>query len=170
MPPSAESQAVDSLYREHHGWLRAWLTNRLSCHNDAEDLTQDTFVQVIKCETASELRSPRSYLMTIARSLVINTFRRRSIEKSYLQSLVHLPEATTISPHQHHETIETLIEVDITLSGLKSHARKAFLLSRVEGLTYKAIAKELNISDRTVKNYMSQAMLRCLIAAENEQS
>lgn len=169
MSSVSDARAVDNLYREHHGWLQAWLAKRLSCRNDAEDLTQDTFVQVMKANIVAEIRAPRSYLRTIAKSLVVNTFRRRSIEQAYLKSLEALPEPTIISAQAHHETIETLIEIDTTLSCLNARARKAFLLSRVEGLTYKTIAKQLSVSDRTVKNYMSQAMLRCLIVAERDK-
>ena len=157
---------IDNLYINHHQWLKSWLTRRLSSRDDAEDLAQDTFFQVIKADTVDEIRSPRSYLRTIASRLVINVFRRRKIEESYLESLESLPQATVVSAQDHYVTIETLIEIDTTLSRLRAPVRNAFLMSRLEGLTHKSIAEKLSVSDRTVKNYVSQAMLRCLIAAE----
>lgn len=43
-------------------------------------------------------------------------------------------------------------------------ARQVFLLSQLEGLTYRQIAVEMKLSDRMVKKYMAQAMLHCMQA------
>jgi RNA polymerase sigma-70 factor (ECF subfamily) len=66
------------------------------------------------------------------------------------------------SPEERQLTLETLFLIDAMLSGLSAGVRKAFLMSRLEGLTYKQIAAELNVSERTIKKYMAKAMLQCL--------
>jgi RNA polymerase sigma-70 factor (ECF subfamily) len=48
------------------------------------------------------------------------------------------------------------------LTNLSPQIREAFLLSQLEGFTYQQIASKLGVCERTVKNYMSQAMLQCL--------
>jgi len=40
--------------------------------------------------------------------------------------------------------------------------RQAFLLSRLDGLTYQQIADQLGVSLRSVKRYMQQAFVQCL--------
>lgn len=47
------------------------------------------------------------------------------------------------------------------LAGLPAKARDAFLLSRLDGLTYSEIATRLNVSSSTVKNYISSALVHC---------
>lgn len=42
---------VGGLYREHHGWLRNWLRTKVRRAEDADDLTQDTFVRVLCAAT-----------------------------------------------------------------------------------------------------------------------
>ena len=47
---------------------------------------------------------------------------------------------------------------------LSDKARRAFLLSQLEGLTYDEIALRLEVSTRTVKRYMALAFEQCLLA------
>jgi hypothetical protein len=49
MTTADASQVHDphTLYSHHHGWLRAWLQRRLGCRDEAADLAQDTFLQVL---------------------------------------------------------------------------------------------------------------------------
>lgn len=62
--------------------------------------------------------------------------------------------------------VEMLCRIDAMLNTLSDKARKAFLLSQIDGRTYAEIALELGVSDRMVKKYMAQAMLQCLVLAQ----
>jgi len=84
MSTASTDTALHVLYRDHHGWLRGWLRQRLNNSADAADLAQDTFVRVLVARTADNLREPRHYLSTVARGLVIDLYRRRSLEQAYL--------------------------------------------------------------------------------------
>jgi RNA polymerase sigma-70 factor (ECF subfamily) len=59
--------------------------------------------------------------------------------------------------------LETLQEIDGLLDELPPKVRDAFLLSQLDGLTYAQIAKQLNVSERSVKRYMVQAMAKCIL-------
>lgn len=74
--------AVNDLYCDHHGWLHGWLRKRLGNGFDAADLAQDTFVRVLKARNALEIREPRPYLSRVANGLLVDLFRRRSLEKA----------------------------------------------------------------------------------------
>lgn len=50
--PDTSHAQVDALYRQHHGWLRGWLRQRLNNSADAADLAQDTFIRVLLARTA----------------------------------------------------------------------------------------------------------------------
>ena len=83
--------AVHTLYEDHHNWLCGWLRKRLGCIDNAADLAQDTFIRVLTQRKAPELREPRAYLSTVARSLMIDMFRRRAVEQAYLCLLYTSP-------------------------------------------------------------------------------
>ncbi|MET0125075.1 MAG: sigma factor, partial [Pseudomonas caspiana] len=40
-------QRVDTLYRDHHGWLHGWLRKRLGDREQAADIAQDTFLRLL---------------------------------------------------------------------------------------------------------------------------
>lgn len=164
--PAAESplqQQVHALYSDHHGWLQRWLRGRLGNSADAADLAQDTFVRILGARDILPLREPRAYLTRIARHLLIDHHRRHSLELAYLDALALLPEVVAPSPEQRHIILETLHEIDAMLDGLPAKARSAFLLAQLEGLTYADIAQRLQVSERTVKRYMAQALQQCIL-------
>ncbi|KAF1313001.1 RNA polymerase subunit sigma [Pseudomonas sp. SG-MS2] len=155
--------AVNHLYCEHHSWLNGWLRKRLGNAFDAADLTQDTFVRVIKARSALDIREPRPYLSRIAKGLLIDLFRRRSLEQAYLENLAALPQAQHPSLEEQAIMLQALVEIDRLLQGLGPKVRQVFMLSQFDGLTYPQIAEQLNISVRSVNNYMAKAMEHCCL-------
>jgi RNA polymerase sigma-70 factor (ECF subfamily) len=160
-------QTVHTLYQEHHGWLCGWLRKRLGCVDHAADLAQDTFIRVLSQRKAPELREPRAYLSTIARSLMIDMFRRRTLEQAYLTTLAAIPEPVDVSPETRELIIETLMEIDRLLDGLGERTREIFLLAQLDGLSYVEIGRRLQVSVNTVKKHAVRALTHCLLLIED---
>lgn len=160
---------LSTLYHDHHAWLLGWLRRKLGNASDAADLVQDTFVRILTAWNnsgdvgARELREPRAYLTTVVGRVLLNHYRRLSLERAYLDALAVLPEAVTPSVEARYVILETLHEIDAMLERLPAHVRTAFLLSQLEGLTYAQIAERLAISERTVKRYMVSAYEECIL-------
>ncbi|MBC2688610.1 MULTISPECIES: sigma-70 family RNA polymerase sigma factor [Pseudomonas] len=155
--------AVHDLYHEHHGWLQGWLRQRLGSACDAADLTQDTFVRVLKARNALEIREPRPYLSQVAKGLLIDLFRRRSLEHAYLEVLASAPESQQPSLEEQAIMLQALLDIDRMLDGLGKQVKQVFILSQFEGLTYPRIAERLGICTRTVNNHMAKAMEHCCL-------
>lgn len=165
-PPALNDQ-VSRIYQDHHRWLLGWLRPRVDCRDLAADLVQDVFVRVLSADNAAGklevVREPRGYLATIARRLMIDHFRRARLERAWLQALAEQPEAEDISPETRVILLETLCELDAMLAGLGPKVRKAFLLSQLEGIPYKAIAEALDVSLITVNRYIAKALHHCML-------
>ena len=156
--------AIHDLYSNHHGWLLTWLRRKLGCTQHAADLAQDTFIRLLAArEAVAGIREPRAYLSTTARRLIIDQARRKQIENAYLQelALTAQPLEGFQSPEQILVTLETLEHLAFLLEGLLDKARQAFVLYYLEGLTQGEIARRLDLSERTVRKYLIQAMLHC---------
>ncbi|HDS1697792.1 MULTISPECIES: sigma-70 family RNA polymerase sigma factor [Pseudomonas] len=156
---------LPALYREHRGWLEAWLRRRMGNAWDAADLSQDTFLRILaSAQPLADIREPRAYLLTVGKRLLSNFHQRRSLEQAYLDALAQLPEQHVPSPEQRWVLLETLQALDELLDGLKPAIRKAFLWSQLEGLGYAEIGQRLGVCQRSVKRYMAQAYEHCLLA------
>lgn len=156
--------SIADIYSQHRGWLLRWLRGKLSCADQAADLAQDTFLRLLAAPAdAQSLREPRAYLTTVAKRLVVDHYRRQSLEQAWLDTLAHLPEQLAPSPEDRLELLQTLQRIDAMLDGLAPKVRSAFLLSQLEGLGYGEIAQRLGTSERTVKRYMAQAFERCIM-------
>ncbi|HSI29280.1 MAG: sigma-70 family RNA polymerase sigma factor [Methylophilus sp.] len=166
-PPQQE---VHTLYQMHHAWLVSWLKRRLGCIHHANDLAHDTFLRLItKSLSIAPLDEPRAFLSTIAHGLMVDQFRRKAIEQAYLQSIMHLPQAMAASPEEQLAILETLVQIDQLLNGLKPVVRTVFLLSKLEGQTYPEIAVTLGISLRTVEAHMAVALRHLLVTRLTSQ-
>lgn len=149
------------LYRTHHSWLHGWLSRRIGCRENAADLAQDTFVRVLKSRQTSPLREPRAYLSSIARGLLIDQYRRRELERAYLESIALLPEQEVPSAESRLMILDALERIDRMLDQLKPRVRQAFLFAQLDGLTCAAIAERLSVSRATVERDLSQALQHC---------
>lgn len=135
---------------------------------DAADLTHDTFLRILSARDKLgalelELREPRAYLTTVAGRVLLNHYRRLSLERAYLEALAALPESQVPSTEDRLIVLETLHEIDAMLDRLSPRARMTFLLAQLEGLTYAEIAGRLQVNIRTVKRYMAAAYEECIL-------
>ncbi|MCY1183228.1 putative RNA polymerase sigma factor FecI [compost metagenome] len=74
-----------------------------------------------------------------------------------------MPEWQQPSLEEQAILLQALMEIDRLLQGLGTKVKQAFILSQFDGLTYPQIAERLNISTRTVNNYMAKAMEHCCL-------
>lgn len=161
-----DSPDVQQLYRSHHSWLVSWLFRRVHNRCDAADLSQETFLRLLTSPVEVQgVREPRAYLSTIARRLMLNLYRRRSLERAYLEALATLPVDEAPSAEHHVAILETLNEVDAMLAGLPEKVRRAFLLAQLEGYTQEQVAELMGVTVRSVHRYLSRALEECIYLA-----
>lgn len=159
--PRGQQVAFDTLYSEHHGWLRRWLGSRLGCSHTAADLAHDTYLRILARGSTPEPEQSRRFLTQIAKGLMVDHFRRRRIEAAYLETLSLIPASQAPSPEEKALTVEALVEIDALLHELPDKPRRAFLMCRLDGLSYREIAEALDVSVSSVEKYIARALLVC---------
>lgn len=156
------------MYRDHRGWLLAWLRRNVTCPQRAEDLSQDTFVRLLGRETLLTPREPRAFLVAIAKGLLFDYFRRAALEQAYLTELMLIPEGEQPSVEEQQMILEDLKAIDRLLGKLSTKARAAFLYNRLDGLSHAEIADKLGVSVPRVRQYLAQGIRQCYIALYGE--
>lgn len=156
------SADIGCLYQQHQPWLFNWLRGKLGCPDDAGDMSQDTFLRLLSADI-SGLREPRAYLLVIANRLLINRYRRIKVEAEVLQQVAHLAETCNEKgPAEIVAARDLLHRVLLMLSEeLPEKPRKAFLMARIDGKSYQQIAKQLDVSESSVKQYIAKALMHC---------
>ena len=158
----SRQRQISELYADHHSWLHGWLRKKLGCSQRAADLAHDAFIRVLTLAEPHTIKEPRAFLATMAGRLLIDGARRRRIEQAYLEALaIQAHDAGMPDPEAVHVALEALEKIAVMLAGLPEKNREAFLLSRLDGLTYSEIAIELKVSASTVKNYVAGALVHC---------
>ncbi|MFP3514723.1 sigma-70 family RNA polymerase sigma factor [Pseudomonas sp. SIMBA_077] len=165
---STDTDSLDTLYKGYHGWLLVWLRRRLGCPHNAADMAQETFIRLLTAGAYVTPREPRAFLATVARRLMVDRGRRQKLEQAYREALAqhveYLEQAP--SPEQILAAVQALEHIARALEGMVPRARQAFVLRHLEGQSHAQIAEQLNVSTKTVQNYLVQALLHCHAAIE----
>ena len=165
MSPPTNTATVNSLYREHHRWLKNWLVARVRCSHTAADLAHDTFVRLLASQTwhgFDTLAAARAYLRTTARNLCVNHWRRQEIERAWRETLAAQPEAHHPGADREVMIIEALEEISAILQSHSAKGARAFILAVICGMTDDAVGAELGISGRMVRKHVARIMAACL--------
>lgn len=149
------------LYTNHHSWLKGWLRYKLGNAFEAADLAQNVFLRLLSRQEPVAAREPKAFLSTVARRLVVEHWRRRELEQAWLETLAAMPPAEMPSVESRALILETLLEIDAVLDGLKPGVRTAFLLAQLDGLTCPQIAVQLGVSLATVERHIAKALRAC---------
>lgn len=152
---------TEHLYLQHHSWLFGWLRGKLGCHAQAADIAHDTFLKLLLKPHPAKLQEPRAFLLTIARGLVIDHWRREDLHRAWQEAIHALPLDAVPSLEQQHIVLSTLEAIAQSLEKLKPRVRHAFLLAQLEEKPYAEIAKALSVSVRTVERYVAEALFQC---------
>ncbi len=134
---------MHALYSEHHGWLQNRLRGKLGCAADAADLAQDTFLRILLKRELREIGMPRAFPRTIARGLVIDHWRREELQRAYLESIAHLPEAQGAVARGAGTGAGTAGGNLADARRARPKVRTAFLLAQCEDLSHRQIAERM---------------------------
>lgn len=162
---TAPTISIETVYGQHHDWLRGWLCRRLGNASDAADLAHDAFLRLMLKPASRGFAShseARGYLRTMANGMCINLWRRREVEQAWLDTLAARPQEHAPSAERQAMILEALNEISAMLLELPPKAARAFFLAAACQMTDREVAEELGISPRMVRKYVARGMLRCM--------
>jgi RNA polymerase sigma-70 factor (ECF subfamily) len=155
---------LERLFAEQRGALQAFLSRRVRRHPDAEELSQEVYVRMLRIPDIGAIRNPEAYLYTVASNLAKERARQEHRDAAALdvddplvkEQLAELPAFA--SQLDTEERIKRLREV---LQQLPPKCHAAVVLQYWHGLSYEEIAQRLGVSTHMVKKYLSQALVHC---------
>lgn len=154
---------IDQIFYTYYSPLCNYAWKIIGNKDDAEDLVQAFFIQFIQNKNQKDIQLTEAYLIKSIKYKCIDFLRS---QKNKFETHA-LPEHLSILPHEITEDeIEPLFYY--YAAKLPPKTREVFLLSRVSKLTYKEIAEELNVSQKTVENQMGSALKKLKVLLNEE--
>ena len=149
------------LYRTHLRDVYSYAYYRIGNHHDAEDLTEQTFLQAYRhfdrAQREANGRPLRPWLIRIAHNLAANYYRDRS-----RRPLTQLDDASVLTaPHGTEETVEGREEVKEVLAGvsnLPDDRREALIMRFALDMDNREIARALGRSEGATKVLIHRAI------------
>lgn len=152
--------AYQHLYKLYYSQLNSYLHSLCGSSELSKDLTQQVFIKLWKKrESLSINYALKSYIFKIGYNLFIDLQKKMKKDLHFLEQLKHeaINEVVEIPENNLEQKINLLLaEVD----KLPKQCKTVFLLAKKEGLKYKEISEELNISVKTVERHMTKALRR----------
>lgn len=154
---------AETLYRAHINGLRRFLRRILRSEEDAEDVAHEAMANVLRMMESTVIERPRTLLFTAAYRTAIDRLRRRRLEHALFDSGAESDDAPCAEPSQEYalETREDLCALIAALNRLAPLRRRVLLLSRIEGLSYREIAKRTGLSVNAIEKHVARALRAC---------
>jgi len=160
-PKSQLDAEFSELYRAHLRDVYSYAYYRVGNHHDAEDLTEQTFLQAYRhferAQRESRGRPLRPWLIRIAHNLAANLYRDRSRKPSR-----PIDESTTLTaPYTTEQLVEGREQLSRVLGGvqqLSDDRREALIMRFALGMDNREIARALGRSDGATKVLIHRAI------------
>ena len=152
---SGDHKAFDQLFKLYAPRLGYFCLQWLE-QEDAEEVVQDTFLRLWETRERIDVeRNLNTYITAIAKNLIYDLFRKRTVEQRYCQQLQpFLKDHLDVEKEVHTENVrEVLVS---TINKLSGQQREVMLL-KSKGYANDEIAELLGISKRTVETHLNKA-------------
>ncbi|MEL7250219.1 MAG: sigma-70 family RNA polymerase sigma factor [Bacteroidota bacterium] len=122
----------------------------------AHDLTQEAFTRLWRNCKSVLFGKAQGYVFTIAKNLLKNKYQHQKVVLQYQQSV--RIEGQAHDPQFLLEEKELAERLQEAIANLPEKQRVAFLMSRIDKMTYKEIAATLEISKQAVEKRIYNAL------------
>jgi RNA polymerase sigma-70 factor, ECF subfamily len=155
-----ESGALETLYRRHAPRLYALLLRMLGQGADAEEVLQESFVDVWKraAEYAPTRGAVEAWLITIARSRAIDRLRSRGARLRLVQQREQLAPEVAVAPEP--PDVHAHTRLRRALDALPAEQRRAIELAYWDGLSQSEISAHTGDPLGTVKTRVRLGLQR----------
>jgi len=154
-----DKSAVDDLFTYYYPRLYHFSKAILKIENDIDDILQEVFVKIwLNRQKIGNPETFNAYIFTITKNEVLNLIRNNLRDHTFKDQLFQYAVGEEYQNSVPLEYDEIKTGIDKIVANLPEKRQRVFILSRNEGLSNKEIALQLNISEKTVEDHITQAI------------
>lgn len=157
LPTLCDDRVYEAIFTEHYSKLRSYLYYKYGDLARAEDVVQDVFSKVWQNCASILYDTVKSYLYRAVNNSTLTSIRHLKVVRSHAE--IPVKSMDFESPDFHLEEKEFMEKLQQSIGQLRPKQREAFLMHRIDQLSYAEIADQLDITIKAVEKRISQALL-----------
>lgn len=148
------SHTLEKYFQWMYRPLCLYALNITESYEDSEDIVQQIFVELLEKAVVGSLEvgNMKGYLYTVVRNRAVK-YVKKDQEKVFVESAMYLTDENILSISVEEEAL-----VWNWIDALPTERRNIFLMAKQQGMKYKEIAEQLDISVKTVEGQMGKAL------------
>ena len=151
-----QAAATKGLYERHAAKLQSYCLHQLGSREEAEDAVQTTYMNAFRALGRGVVPEAESaWLFKIAENVCLSR-RRSSWRRGRIESPSDFELIEELVPGPSRQTDE-LIGIEAALASMPEQQRRAILLREWQGLSYREIAEELELTQSAVETLIFRA-------------
>jgi RNA polymerase sigma-70 factor (ECF subfamily) len=152
-------KAFDEFYKQNWQPLYKMAYRATGSIDDAKDLVQNVFINFWNVRhSIDSTKFHISYLFTSLQNGIINQYKKDAVRRKGIEELMHFDNTPSYTNEDHYIAKEVALTLQTQVGELPPKMQRVFVLSRYEHLSISQISESLNITPRTVKNQLSNAL------------
>jgi RNA polymerase sigma factor (sigma-70 family) len=167
-------QEIGDLIEEHQPRLKSFIRKRVASREDADDILQDVFYQMVKYfdEAVSPIVEVSSWLYEVAQNNIINKYKKKKelslpefqdseFDDAFFGEFSEILLGTDESSSPEMEYLRSMVwtELEEALSELPIEQREVFEKTELEGLSIKEISSATGIPANTLLSRKHYAVM-----------
>ena len=154
-----DKSAIDELFGYYYPRLFHFSRSILKIENEIDDILQEVFVKIwLNRQKIGNAETFNAYIFTITKNEVLNLIRKNLRDQTFRDQLFLHSVAAEYQQQSQLEFEEIKAGIDKIVANLPEKRQQVFILSRTEGLSNKEIARQLNISEKTVEDHITHSV------------
>lgn len=148
------SHTLEKYFQWMYRPLCLYALNITESYEDSEDIVQQIFVELLEKAVVGSLEvgNMKGYLYSVVRNRAVK-YVKKDQEKVSVESAMYLTDENILSISVEEEAL-----VWNWIDALPTERRNIFLMAKQQGMKYKEIAEQLDISVKTVEGQMGKAL------------
>lgn len=155
--------SVLDIYRVRRKALQRYIQRLLGNADDAADVSQEAFLRVYAAEVGEHTPVSEALLYTVARNLALSELRKRTSRATDT-----VGDWDDLRVEDTGPSVEAMLQNRQRMAAIESAMEKmapkcleVFHMRKIDNLPHAEIARQLNISPKTVERHITRALQLC---------
>ncbi len=156
---NGDTKAFDTLFTIYGPRLYVFTNGYLKSRFDSEEVVQEVFLTIWrKRKDIDASLSFKSYLFKIAYHLILEAFNKIRKRDAFKHEMLEQAVPFTNDLEERLDYQMLLEKVDRIIKTLPTRQQEVVIMRKKEGVAVKEIARQLEISPKTVENHLTEAL------------